>query len=271
MANKNGHDDSDDPKITRFPDARERREMEHRLKAANDRATKSEPILNLPPVIKAICLFLIAVQVPLEILKFMADDRPGAAEDTYGAIYDWVINNLGFFVPRYSGDMPFGWQGIVSPFSYMALHGNFLHLGMNLAMFAAFGAGLERGAGGKRLIAIFLTTGVIAAFTHAALYVVSNVLGYPGLFPDPGAPLIGASGGISGVVGAVIVMARDKGLLNDFLKGKITKPVIAIIASILLLGIFGMPGAGGPIAWMAHLGGFIAGLLLYRPFARLKW
>ena len=72
MAKKNGHDDSEDPKIARFPDARERREIDHRLRAANDRASASEPILNLPPAVKWICLALIIAQVPLEMLNCVA-------------------------------------------------------------------------------------------------------------------------------------------------------------------------------------------------------
>jgi membrane associated rhomboid family serine protease len=264
MAKKNGHDDEEDPKIAHFPDPRERREVEHRLRVANDRAAPSEPILNLPPAIKWLCLVLILAYIPIGLLQFLSDEHHPHP------LYVWVLENFSFTAARYNGDMPFGWQGVVTPFSYMLLHGSPLHLGLNIAMLAAFGAGLERDTGGKKLLIIFLVTGVIAAFSQASIYLLCAAAGHADWFPDGEAPLIGASGGISGVVGAVIVMAKDRGLLADMLNGRITKPVIAIIASILLLGMFGVPGAGGPIAWIAHLGGFFAGLLLYRPVARLK-
>lgn len=264
MAKKNGHDDSEDPKIARFPDARERREIDHRLRAANDPKPPSEPMLNLPPAVKYLCLSMILAYAPMGVLRFMSPD------DQINPIYVWVLENLSFTAARYTGAEPFGWQAIVSPVSYMLLHAGLLHLSLNIATLAAFGAGLERTTGGKKMLLIFLATGIIAAFSQALVYVVCGFAGHLEWFADGDAPLIGASGGISGVVGAVIVMAKDKGMLNDFLNGRITKPVLAIVASILLFGLFGMPGAGGAIAWIPHLGGFIAGLLLYRPVARLK-
>lgn len=270
MPNKNGHDDSDNENVTRFPDPRERREAEHRLRAANDRATpKGEPILNLPPMIKALCIALIAVHIPVGILQFLAGDPAHPpANPVYGEIYGWILDNFGFFVLRYTGDMPFGWQGIVSPVSHMFLHGGWLHLTVNVTMFAAFGAGLERVIGGRKLAALFIATGAIGAFVHAFIYMVYGASGSAALFPHPEAPLVGASGGISGLFGGVLMMANDKGLMGGY-KRLVPFVVIWILISVFF-GFFGMPGAEGPIAWTTHIGGFIAGLLLYRPVARSK-
>jgi membrane associated rhomboid family serine protease len=79
------------------------------------------------------------------------------------------------------------------------------------------------------------------------------------------APLIGASGGISGLFGAVLMMAQQRGQMGGW---RALLPFIAIwILISLFFGYFGMPGAEGPIAWTAHVGGFIAGILIYRPLA----
>lgn len=262
MSNKNGHDDSEDPKIARFPDARARKEQEHRLKVANDRATPSEPMLNLPPVIKILCIIIIAIQVLVQLLEWAPADWGG------DAAVDWIIGNLGFFVLRYTGDMPFGWQGIVSPVSHMFLHGGWLHLSINIATMAAFGAGLERFIGGKRLAILFFVTGILGAATHLVMYKLYGVAGDAALFPHPEAPLVGASGGISGLFGGVLMMAQDRGLMGGY---KRLLPFVAIwILISVFFGFFGMPGAEGPIAWTTHIGGFVAGLLLYRPLVRLK-
>lgn len=267
MTNKNGHDDSENQNVTRFPDPRERREVEHRLRAANDRALpKREPILNLPPMVGGLCLALIAVHVPVGILQFLGDGP--ANPSVYGQVYGWILDNLGFLVLRYTGEMPFGWQAIVSPVSHMFLHGGWLHLAVNVAMCAAFGAGLERVIGGKKLAALFLATGIIGAFVHAFVYMVYGVSGSAALFPHPEAPLVGASGGISGLFGGVLMMAHDKGLMGGYRR---LAPFIVIwILISVFFGFFGMPGAEGHIAWTTHIGGFVAGLLLYRPVARSK-
>lgn len=243
MAKKNGHDtednDSEDAKIARFPDARERAEIERRLKAANDRtpALRGEPAVNLPPTVKALCLTLLTMQL---VMEFSA---PGVA--------DTLVDNLAFFTGRYTGAMDFGWQGVAAPVTHMLLHGGWLHLAINVATLAAFGAGIEKDIGGPKLGLLFFGTGIFGALTHLLIY------------PDMGAPLIGASGGISGLFGAVLMMAQQRGQMGGW---RSLLPFIAVWVLIsLFFGFFGMPGAEGPIAWTAHVGGFIAGILLYRP------
>ncbi|TAL28194.1 MAG: rhomboid family intramembrane serine protease [Alphaproteobacteria bacterium] len=261
MPNKNGHDDSENQNVTRFPDPRERREIEHRLRAANDRADpKREPILNLPPAVKYLCLALIIPQALIQMLEWAPEDWHGIA------IINWLIENFSFILLRYSGEMSLGWQGLVSPVTYMFLHGGWVHLVVNVLTLASFGSGFERFLGGKRLVVIFMTTGVIGAFTQFAALLLYGALGET--LPHADAPLIGASGGISGVVGATLLLLQEKGLMGE--KGKFPVGMIIFLASFLLLGFFGMPGVSQPIAWVAHLGGFVAGLLLYRPVARSK-
>jgi membrane associated rhomboid family serine protease len=140
----------------------------------------------------------------------------------------------------------------------MLLHGGWLHLGMNVAMLAAFGSGFERDFGGKKLMLVLLVTGVAGALAHFAFFMTAAT------------PLIGASGGISGVIGVCILMMTDK---SSRLQGTRISPwpFIAIwIGMALFFGVFGMSGAEGEIAWTTHIGGFVAGLLFYKPLLKLK-
>jgi membrane associated rhomboid family serine protease len=255
MSNKNGHDDEEEASnVHKFPGSREMREIEQRMRVANDRKPAREPILNLPPVVKWLCLALIVIQAVLEVMPEQTAEE--------------VVEALGFYVPRYTGGMPFGWEGAVAPFTHMFLHGGWLHLAVNVLTLAAFGAGIERTIGGKKLTLLFLVTGIIGAFTHVVAFVVYGAASGSGLFQHPEAPLIGASGGISGLFGAVLMMAQDRGLMGGY--AKLAPFVVIWIIISLFFGVYGMPGAEGPIAWTTHIGGFIAGLLLYRPVARMK-
>ncbi|MEZ0260222.1 MAG: rhomboid family intramembrane serine protease [Alphaproteobacteria bacterium] len=248
----NGHDKEEEPSnVTRFPTEAERREME-KIRAANDaaeraRKTKHEPVFNLPPVSKITCLVLILIQLVMTALDhFMPEMR------------DLIFLSGAFIPARYTGGMEFGWQAIISPVTHMLLHGGWLHLGMNVAMLAAFGSGFERDFGGKKLMIVLLVTGIAGALAHFAIYATAAT------------PLIGASGGISGVIGVCILMMTDK---SSQLQGMRISPwpFIAIwIGMAVFFGVFGMSGAEGEIAWTTHIGGFIAGLLLYKPIMKLK-
>jgi membrane associated rhomboid family serine protease len=116
---------------------------------------------------------------------------------------------------------------------------------------AAFGAPVERLLGVRRFILFYLSAGVVAGFIHVMF------------FPNSADPVVGASGAISGVFGAVLMAMRQAGRLSSLL------PVAGIwIALNVFFGIFGgTPGSGGePVAWTAHIGGFVYGLVALRFF-----
>ena len=145
-------------------------------------------------------------------------------------------------------------------FSAMFLHAGFMHLGGNMLYLWIFGNNIEDVLGKVRFILFYLVCGVIAAMCH--------------VFMDAGSriPMVGASGAISGILGAYLVLfpkARVKTLV--FLGILIT--IIRIPASILLVLWLGLQiysnmasGGGGGVAWMAHIGGFVAGMILILPF-----
>jgi membrane associated rhomboid family serine protease len=127
-----------------------------------------------------------------------------------------------------------------------------MHLVINMVTLAAFGAPVERMLGVRRFVLFYLSAGIVAGAVQILLY------------PDSIDPVIGASGAISGVFGAVLMLMRYTGNLSSLY------PIAGIwIAINVFFGLFGgMPGAGGEqIAWAAHVGGFLYGLLAIRFFA----
>ena len=143
------------------------------------------------------------------------------------------------------------------------LHGGWVHAAMNALGALAFGPPVARllGEGIKGAFAFllfFLICGAVASLGFAALH-----------WGDP-AVLVGASGAVSGLMGAASrIYGRQSGLAPVFSSVPLGWAVAWTIANVLL-GVTGLsPGMeGAVIAWEAHLVGFAAGLLLIGPFAR---
>jgi len=164
-----------------------------------------------------------------------------------------LVVKLGLVPANITGDQGNLLLSLVSLITYQFLHGGWVHLGVNMLSLAAFGAPVERLLGARRFVFFYLSAGIVAAAVHVVF------------FPDSPDPVIGASGAISGVFGAVLMLMRQVGSLSSLL------PVAGIwIALNVFFGIFGgTPGAGGePVAWTAHIGGFIYGLAAIRLFMR---
>lgn len=238
--------------VSRFPTPDERREIE-RMKAAMKKAQEeaargpSEPMLNLPPVVKAMSGILLLVHL---VLSFVPEDIK---------LEVWKL--CAFIPARYTvPELPLDAGAFVSPLGHMFLHGGWLHIGMNIGMFLAFGSGIEKTVGGKKLLVIYFVTGLLGVAFHMMVN------------PYDIHPLVGASGGISGLFGAFLIMANDRGMMGDGTGGwRKLAPVVAICAlSFLLFGLVGVPGESGQIAWTVHLAGFFAGLFLFRSIDRLK-
>lgn len=143
----------------------------------------------------------------------------------------------------------------------MFLHGDWFHLVGNLWFLWIFGNNVEDVLGRPQFVVFYLVTGVAAALAHVAAE------------PSSVLPMVGASGAISGVMGAYLVLfprARVKTLL--FLLVFITVvelPAFAYLVYWFLLQLVaGGTGAGGGVAFWAHVGGFVAGMALV-PLFRL--
>jgi membrane associated rhomboid family serine protease len=154
----------------------------------------------------------------------------------------------------------------LTPLSCTLLHGSLAHLVLNLVMLAYCGAQVERPVGGMG-VAILYVGGAYAA-----------ALGQWLLAPASPVPMIGASGAISAVVAAYALLFGQREVKSlGPLPGRVVHVMWLAAAWIgiqLLVGIAGMgiPGSGGaPIAVGAHIGGFIAGLMLARPLFHWRY
>jgi membrane associated rhomboid family serine protease len=147
----------------------------------------------------------------------------------------------------------------ITPISSLFLHGGAWHLIGNMLFLYIFGDNVEDCMGHWRFLAFYLITGVIAALTH----------GY--MFSESEAPLIGASGAISGVLGAYLLLHPKNKITALFFIIPLRLPVWLWIG-----GWFGMQAlAGGGmmgddnVAYWAHIGGFISGICLI-PFMKRR-
>ncbi len=196
-----------------------------------------ERAINLPPVILWLIIANAAVQGVRELLGDATDQN--------------LILQFGLIPAVYTGQGGDLLTALAAPFTYQFLHGGWVHLGVNMLSLAAFGAPVERTLGPRRFLVFYLSAGVVAGFIHVAFNAGSVD------------PVVGASGAISGVFGAVLMLLRSAGRMTSLL------PVAGIwIALNIFFGVFGgTPGAGSePVAWLAHIGGFVYGLLAIRLF-----
>jgi len=153
-------------------------------------------------------------------------------------------------------------------FTYMFMHGGFWHLAGNMLFLWIFGNNIEDAMGHARFFAFYVLCGVAAVFAQ--------------VLPNPGSivPMIGASGAISGVLGAYLLLyPRARVLLGlplGFLivqLGRFPAGWVLVAWFVMQLLMGGMnatrvAGAEGGVAFGAHIGGFVAGLLLVTIFKR---
>lgn len=210
-----------------------------------------EPIFNMPPVVVS----LIGVCVAVHLVRLYG---LSAEEDFRLLLYT-------AFIPiRYSGQFSLDVSAFTSPFTYAFLHGSILHLAVNMIWLAAFGTPLANRLGPLRFLSFWAAAGVAAVALHYALHHLDQ------------APLIGASGAISGMMGA----AARFGFLVDRRSGRpafdgplLPVPVVFRLRTVVVFlavwfvinivtGLVGLgPGVSDSIAWEAHIGGFAAGFL----------
>jgi membrane associated rhomboid family serine protease len=140
----------------------------------------------------------------------------------------------------------------------MFLHGGFMHLIGNMLYLWIFGNNIEDAMGHVRFVGFYLLCGVIAAMSHS--------------FSDPGSvmPMIGASGAISGVLGAYLLLYPRAHVLVliplGFFFWRMYVPAFIVLgfwfALQLISGTVTVGGGEGGVAWFAHIGGFLAGMVL---------
>lgn len=170
-------------------------------------------------------------------------------------------------IPKALFQVPFGHPDLILPplatiVTSMFLHGGWLHLIGNMLFLYVFANNIEDSMGHGRFIVFYLLCGLAAALTQALMA------------PDSTIPMVGASGAISGVLGAYL-------MLHPFAWIKLLMPYIVIffvwVPAWLMLGAWfafqllqsmAMPADQAGVAFGAHAGGFVAGIVLVLFFKR---
>jgi membrane associated rhomboid family serine protease len=152
-----------------------------------------------------------------------------------------------------------------TPLTSMFMHGGWLHLIFNMLYLWIFGNNVEDLMGRARFVAFYLCCGLVAAFIQVLVDV------------DSTTPVIGASGAVAGVLGAYIVR-WPRARVTTLVVLIFLFPVVQLPAWVLLGIWFVMQAAQGAlslrgaadVAYFAHIGGFVAGMILMWAFAALR-
>ena len=143
----------------------------------------------------------------------------------------------------------------------MFLHGGWMHLGGNMLYLWIFGDNLEKVMGAARFVIFYLVCGLAASFAHIAFG------------PGSSTPAVGASGAISGVLGGYLVLFPRNRVRVLTRGGIVSVPAIVVLGFWILIQLLSGVGSmartseTGGVAYMAHIGGFVAGLVLVKLMA----
>ena len=221
----------------------------------DDLPSHTTPVVTV--LLMAINIVVYLYQASLEI-----DSRAGGAAQAFVMEFGLIPCRL-TGACRMAADLP---SPVFTIFSSMFLHGGFFHIAGNMLYLWIFGNNVEETLGHGRFTLFYLASGVAAAATQ-------TIVG-----PDSHVPMIGASGAISGVLGAYFLLFPHASVLTLIIFGFFWR--IVRIPALLVLGFWmvvqilnglGSFGAGGGVAWFAHIGGFFAGMgliLLFKPRPR---
>lgn len=220
------------------------------MRGDTSRSGGGEPIFNIPGVVTALIALCAAIYV---YQNYIISEQQN---------YQFMLN-FALIPARFS--LASGFTDPAALFtlvSYSFMHGGIAHIAVNMIWLAAFGSPLAGRIGTGRMIVFWIFTSIVAGLTHYAIY------------PESVSPLVGASGAISGMMGAAarygfrrIGHGRRSEFAGPVLPVGLTltlRPVLTFVGVWFLINIItGLYSTGGAdlsgIAWEAHIGGFIAG------------
>lgn len=223
-----------------------------------------QPLFRAPSIVT----WLIGILVLLHAARAFAPEKAAI-----GAVYEYGLVPARYsraFLASHMADPGTVWERLLPFITYMGLHNDWTHLAVNCLWLLAFGPIVARRFGAPLFLLFFILCGVAGGMTYVGFNWASPI------------PVVGASGAISGLMGAGLRLlpgqappwvraGRDAPLLPLFSRQILV--FTALWAAInLLAGLtgLGMGGERGLVAWQAHLGGYLAGLLLSGPFDLLK-
>jgi membrane associated rhomboid family serine protease len=226
-----------------------------------------EPFLNAP----AIIFWLISAIVAAHIGRVMAP-----SPWPQSLLFDFA------FIPARYSEAALVANGIPAPslteqtipfVSYMFLHGDYIHLAFNSLWLLAFGPIVAKRLKTTKFLLFFLFCGIGSAALHLAVYFGAAI------------PVVGASGAVAGLMGAAIRIFYGRLMFARDMPAGATPPLaplrsrpILVFTTVWLVANFvagvtglGLTDATTSIAWVAHLGGYFAGLLTISLFDRLSF
>jgi membrane associated rhomboid family serine protease len=178
------------------------------------------------------------------------------------SVLERFIFTWGLVPAQLTSDFPGAWMTI---FTAMFLHGGWFHLLSNMWFLYLFGDNVEARMGAGRYLIFYLLSGVAAVLLQTYI------------LPGSSVPMIGASGAIAGVLGAYLI-SFPRSRIASLVPILFIFTIVEIPAAIFLVfwfisqvysGLFAMQGASeSGIAWWAHIGGFVFGVMMVSFFAR---
>ncbi|MEW6108075.1 MAG: rhomboid family intramembrane serine protease [Nitrospirota bacterium] len=195
-----------------------------------------------------VTISIIATNIFVFILQMMSDVNGKTLVYALGAIPHNIIT--------FESNQPI--HPALTIFTAMFMHGGLFHIAGNMLYLWIFGNNIEDRLGHSRYIMFYLFSGIVAAYAHALTS------------PDSTIPMIGASGAVSGILGAYILLFPHARVHTIIFLGFFVQ--IVRIPALIVIGFWaiiqvvngiitqGLMNQGG-VAWFAHIGGFFAGLL----------
>ena len=231
---------------------------------------KREPLFNIPPIVLAVLALLALIHA---VRTWLLSDNQDIE----------FLLSFAFIPARYDssvvldGPLPGGFGAEIWTFvTYSLIHADWMHFGVNAIWLLPFGSALARRFGALRFIAFFAVTAAAGAGLHLATHAGEQF------------PMIGASASISGTMAAAMRFAFQRGGPLHMMRTDDERayrvpaiPLVKVLSDarvLIFLGvwfainiIFGVgslsfTGGDQPVAWQAHIGGFLAGLLLFSWF-----
>ena len=223
------------------------------------------PSRSLPIVTLALIALNVAANVYQVSLALAVDPAGRAAADAF--VFEFGATPCRLTATCDRGDFP---SPYVTVFTSMFLHGSPLHVGGNMLYLWIFGDNVEDTLGHGRFLLFYMMSGVAAAAAQTISSPMSTI------------PMIGASGAVSGVLGAYLLLFPYATILTLMIFGFFVRslhiPAVIVLGFWIVLQLINGwltvsasamgRGESGGVAWFAHIGGFLAGmllLLLFRP------
>ena len=198
--------------------------------------------------------------ITANVLFYLVETAQGPLQDRFIFLYGLVPAR--YSIPEVAAHFTPS-QQVIPFFSFMFLHGGFFHLLGNMWSLYIFGDNVEDSLGPGRYLIFYLLCGWASGLTHLLTNLHSLI------------PTIGASGAIAGVMGAYLVLFPSSRILTlipiIFIPYFIEIPAYLFLGLWFILQIVSAAGSGGQatgVAWWAHIGGFVFGIVLLKLFTK---